>query len=102
MTRPTRCLSPKGARWLAAVVAATLIVGFAPAIVDAVTRHATTVARRAEDRRVEAEFLSDLAARKQDVAARISDGRPYKPEEAFDFIWFVSSADLRYRGGACR
>jgi hypothetical protein len=88
----------KGPRWLAAVVAATLIVGFAPAIVDTVTRHATSVARRAEDRRVEAEFLSDLAARKQDVAARISDGRPYKPEEAFDFIWFVSSADLNYRG----
>jgi len=88
----------KGARWLAAVVAATLIVGFAPTIVDAVTRHATSVARQAEDRRVKAEFLSDLAARKQDVAARISAGRPYTPEEAFDFIWFLSQADLSYRG----
>jgi hypothetical protein len=88
----------KGTRWLAVVVVATLIVGFAPTIVDAVTRHATTIARREEDRRVEAKFLGDLAARKQDVAARISDGRPYTPEEAFDFIWFVSQADLSYRG----
>jgi len=88
----------KGARWLAAAVAATLIVGFAPRIVDATMRHATAVAREREDRGIEAKFLSDLAARKQDLAARISDGRSYTPEEAFDLIWFVSQADLSYRG----
>jgi hypothetical protein len=85
-----------GTGCLAVAVAATLIVGFAPRIVGAVMRHATAVARQEEDRRIEAEFLSDLAAYKQDVAARISDGRSYTPEEAFDFIWFVSQADLSY------
>jgi hypothetical protein len=87
-----------GTGWLAIAVAATLIVGFAPRIVGAVTRHATAVARQGEDRRIEAEFLRDLAAHKQDVAVRISDGRSYTPDEAFDFIWFVSQADLSYRG----
>lgn len=88
----------KGTRWLAAVIAVTLIVGFAPRIVDAVTRHESAVARRAEDRRIETTFLDDLATRKQDVAARISGGRSYTPDEAFDFIWFVSQANLSYRG----
>jgi hypothetical protein len=87
----------KGTRWLAAVAAATVIVGCIPQIVIAATRHAAAVARQAEDHRFEAEFRSDLAARKQDVAARISEARPYTPEEAFDFIWFVSQANLRYR-----
>jgi hypothetical protein len=88
----------KGTRWLAAAVVATLMLGFTPSIVDAVARHTTAVARQGEDRRIEAKFLSDLAARKQDVAARISHGRLYTPEEAFDFIWFISQADLSYRG----
>jgi hypothetical protein len=88
----------KEARWLIAVVAATLLVGFAPRIVDAAMRHATAAAREREDRGIEATFLSHLAAHKQDLAARISDGRSYTPEEAFDLIWFVSQADLRYRG----
>jgi hypothetical protein len=56
----------KGTRWVAALVVATLIVGFAPRIVDATTRHATGGARKEEDRRIEATFLSELAARKQD------------------------------------
>jgi len=88
----------KRTRWPAAAVAATLIIGFAPRIVDAATRHVTAVARKREDRGIESKFLSDLAARKQDVATRISDGRSYTPEEAFGFIWFVSGADLSYRG----
>ena len=88
----------KGTRWLAAVIAVTLIVGFAPRIVDAVTRHESALARRAEDRCIEATFLDDLATRKQDVEARISNGRSYTPDEAFDFIWFVSQANLSYRG----
>ena len=61
-------------------------------------RHATAVAREREDRGIKATFLSHLAAHKQDLAARLSDGRSYTPEEAFDLIWFVSQADLRYRG----
>jgi hypothetical protein len=88
----------KGTRWVPAFVVATLIVGFAPRIVDVTTRHAAAIARKEEDRRIEASFLSELAARKQDVAARISDWRFYTPEEAFDFIWFVSQANLSYRG----
>jgi hypothetical protein len=47
----------KRTRWLAAAVAATLIVGFAPRIVDAVTRHVTDVARQREDRDIEVKLL---------------------------------------------
>jgi hypothetical protein len=88
----------KGTRWLVAVAATTVIVGCIPPIVITATRYATAVARQAEDRRFDAEFRSNLAARKQDVAARISNGRPYDPEEAFDFVWFVAQANLGYRG----
>jgi hypothetical protein len=87
----------RGKHWLTAAVVATLVAGFVPRIVDAVVRHGDIVARRAEDRRIEAEFLGELASRKADVAARVADRRPYTPDEALDFVWFVDHADLSYR-----
>jgi hypothetical protein len=82
---------------LAAMMIATALAGFIPAAVDGYARQQEFAARRAEDRGFEQDFLSGLAQREREVAARIADHRAFTPDEALDLVFFVESDDLRYR-----
>jgi hypothetical protein len=88
---------PHRIRWLSAIMAATLLAGLVPWAADAARHYADVQADLRESRRIEAEFLDKLAAQRREVAARIAEKRPFTPEQAFDFLWFVSGSDLSYR-----
>jgi hypothetical protein len=83
--------------WLVAALALTLSAGFVPRIADAGRRYQAARAQQIESQHIETKFLSDLAARKRDVEARIAERRPYTAEEALALIEFANDADLSYR-----
>ena len=82
---------------VAASVLLSVAAGFAVPAVNELNKVSRQHARVAEDRRIEAEILAQLAAREADVAARVAGRRAYTPAEALAFVDFVDSADLSWR-----
>jgi len=83
--------------WVFTAVALVVVAGFVPRAIDVYDQGESRAEQAVADRAYEAKLLADLAARKQDVEARIAVRRPYTPEEAEAFIELVRDSNLTYR-----
>ncbi len=84
--------------WIVGAMALTVIAGFVPRLVDSLVHDKEAAARWADEQSFEKDFLTNLAAQKKDIEARIATHRAFTAEQALQFVSLVGQSDLSYRG----
>jgi hypothetical protein len=89
-------------RLAVAAVAATLVAGFAPGVIETWLRSELAAKAdsqtRAERAAQDAKALGRIERRTRDVEARLAENRPYGGQDALEFVNEVSYVDLKYLG----
>ena len=82
-----------------AAIALIIAAGFVPRMFHATAQREAQAAQAAATRALETKVLAEIEMRRRDLEARIAAHRPYEPEEAREFLAFVTGADLTTAGG---